>query len=285
MKHCVPLQSIKNFLLFNYMKKLSAVLAVSMITVLSSCSVNQAKIDNSLKKYFDSANVDGCFSMVNNQNGKVTVYNMKLDTERVLPASTFKIVNSLIGLETGRITDEKMVIKWDGVKRWNEDWNKDLTMEQAFKVSAVNYYQEVARRIGRDTMQMWLDSLHYGNMKINGPIDSFWLNNTLKISPDEQLGLVKKLYFDKLPFQKRTQQIVKDVMLQENNTQYKLSYKTGWGYDEMIGWVVGWIEENRHVYFFVLQVRGHDKKMDMATVRMKILKDILTQYGFFKGEM
>jgi beta-lactamase class D len=256
-------------------------------SLFSGCSVNQAKIDNSLKKYFDSAKVDGCFSMVNNQDGAVTVYNMKLDTQRVLPASTFKIVNSLIGLETGRITGADMVIKWDGVKRWNEDWNKDLTMAEAFKVSAVNYYQEVARRIGRDTMKHWLDTLHYGNMDISGPIDSFWLNNTLKISPDEQLGLVKKLYFDKLPFSKTTQQTVRDVMLQENNTLYKLSYKTGWGFDESqnaIGWITGWIEENRHVYFFVLLVKSPDKDIDMRTVRMNILKGILGQYGFFKGE-
>lgn len=253
-----------------------------------SCSVNKAKIDNTIKKHFDSANVDGCFTMVNNQTGAVTVYNMKLDTQRFLPASTFKIVNSLIGLETGRITDEKMLIKWDGVQRWNADWNKDLTMAEAFKVSAVNYYQEVARRIGRDTMKQWIDTLHYGNMNISGPIDSFWLNNTLKISADEQLGLVKKLYFDKLPFQNRTQQIVRDVMLQEDNTQYKLSYKTGWGWDEgknAIGWVTGWIEENRHVYFFTLLIKSTNKDIDMKTVRIKILKNILNQYGFLKGEM
>jgi beta-lactamase class D len=160
-------------------------------------------------------------------------------------------------------------------------------MAEAFKVSAVNYYQEVARRIGRDTMKHWLDTLHYGNMDISGPIDSFWLNNTLKISPDEQLGLVKKLYFDKLPFSKTTQQIVRDVMLQEDNTLYKLSYKTGWGFDESqnaIGWITGWIEENRHVYFFVLLVKSPDKDIDMRTVRLNILKGILGHYGFFKGE-
>lgn len=264
------------------------IIIIFIITIIGSCSVNQAKIDNSLKKYFDSAKLDGCFSMVNNQTGAVTVYNMKLDTQRFLPASTFKIVNSLIGIETGRITDEKMIIKWDGVKRSNDDWNKDLTMAEAFKVSAVPYYQEVARRIGRDTMQRWIDSLHYGNKNISGPIDSFWLNNTLKISPDEELGLVKKLYFDKLPFQKRTQQIVRDVMLQEDNTQYKLSYKTGSGYDEgqnSIGWVVGWVEENRHVYFFTLLLKSADKNIDMKTVRLNILKNILHQYGFLKGEM
>jgi beta-lactamase class D len=266
----------------------SFLLSLFTAGIFSSCTVNKAKINNNLKKYFDSAHVDGCFSLLDNASGTITVYNMTLDTQRVLPASTFKIVNSLIGLQTGKITDEKMIIKWDSVVRWNADWNKDLTMEEAFKVSAVPYYQEVARRIGRDTMKFWIDSLRYGNMNISGPIDSFWLNNTLKISPDEELGLVTKLYFDKLPFNKRAQQIVRDVMLRENNTLYKLSYKTGWGSDEQknaIGWMVGWIEENRHVYFFVTLIKSPDRNIDMTSVRMNITKGILKELGFFKGEM
>jgi beta-lactamase class D len=254
---------------------------------LISCSVNKAKTDNSLKKYFDDNHVDGSFTLLNNANGEITVYNMALDTQRFSPASTFKIVNSLIGLQTGRITDEKMVIKWDGVKRPVEAWNKDMDMTEAFKVSCVPYYQEVARRIGKDTMRQWLDSIGYGNKNISGPIDSFWLNGSLKISPDEQLGLVKKLYFDQLPFRKSVQQIVRDVMLQEDNTAYKLSYKTGWGADDShndIGWVAGWIEENRHVYFFVTFIRAQQNRNDIDTVRINITKGILKQLGFMEGK-
>jgi len=256
--------------------------------LLFSCSTNQGKIDNSLKKYFDENNVDGCFTMLNNATGEVTVYNMSLDTQRFSPASTFKILNSLIGLQTGRITDEKMVIKWDGVKRSPESWNKDMDMAEAFKVSCVPYYQEVARRIGRDTMKMWIDSIGYGNKNIDGPIDSFWLNNKLKISPDEQLGLMKRLYFDQLPFRKSAQQIVRDVMLQENKTAYKLSYKTGWGMDEQnndIGWVTGWIEENNHVFFFVTFVKATKPGTDINVVRMKITEGILKGMGFMEGKM
>ena len=266
---------------------LSFLILTSTFLILSSCSVNKAKIDNSFKKYFDSSKVDGCFSMFDNANGQVTVYNMKLDTQRFTPASTFKIVNSLIGIETGRIVDENMVIKWNGVKSNNPAWDKDLTMKEAFRVSAVPYYQEVARRIGRDTMKYWVDSLHYGNKNISGAIDSFWLNNTLKISPDEQLGLVKKLYFDKLPFHKTTMATVRSVMLMEDSTTYKFCYKTGRAFDDennYIGWVVGWVEENRHVYFFVTLVRTPDHNIDMPTVRMNITKGILRQLGFFKGE-
>lgn len=254
---------------------------------ISSCTVNKAKNDESLKKYFDENKVDGCFTLLNNSDGEITVYNMRYDTMRFSPASTFKIVNSLIGLETGRILDEKMIIKWDGVKRPVEAWNKDMDMTEAFKVSCVPYYQEVARRIGADTMKRWIDSIGYGNKNISGPIDSFWLNNHLKISPDEQLGLVKKLYFDQLPFRKSVQQQVRDVMLQENNTAYKLSYKTGWGYGEdgnALGWMVGWIEENNHVYFFVTFIKAPVHEIDMTSIRMNITKGILKQYGFFEGK-
>ena len=254
----------------------------------SGCALNNVSEDNSLRKYFDDVHVTGCFGLFDNAQGDFTIYNLKRFRDSAyLPASTFKIVNSLIGIQTGVIKDEKMVIPWDGIKRWNPDWNKDLSMAEAFRVSAVPYYQEVARRIGKDTMQRWIDSLHYGNRNISGPVDSFWLNNHLKITPDEQLGLIKKLYFDQLPFYQRTQEIVRGVMLREENANYKLSYKTGWGNSENgheIGWIVGWLEENRHPYFFVLNIESTDPKIDMQNVRINILKNICTQLGFFQGK-
>lgn len=253
----------------------------------NSCSVNKAKIDNNLKKYFDAKKVDGCFTMLNNIDGEIRVYNMALDTFRFTPASTFKIANALIALQTGIVTDENMKIKWDGINRTNKEWNKDLSLKEAFKVSSVPHFQEIAREIGSDTMKHWIDTLSYGNKNMQGPIDSFWLNNQLKISPDEQLGFLKKLYFDQLPFRKTVQQAVREMMLQEDNTMYKLSYKTGWGFDEQknnIGWVAGWIEENRHVYFFVTLVKTPDPAIDMPTVRMNITKDILKELGFLQGK-
>ncbi len=261
--------------------------------LITSCSPNNVTVDNSLQKYFEEQKVTGTFGLYDNGTGQFTIYNLsRFKDSAYLPASTFKIVNSLIGIETGKIVNEKMVIKWDGVVRsfpggdTATAWNKDLTMEEAFKVSAVPYYQEVARRIGKDTMQRWLDSLTYGTRKITTQIDNFWLDNSLKITADEELGLVKKLYFGQLPFQKRTQDIVKKSMLQEDNANYKLSYKTGWGFREngnALGWVVGWIEENKHPYFFVLNVEGNHE-IDLASVRTNILKAILKQNEFFEGK-
>ena len=269
------------FLIFNF----------SLLII--ACSPNNVKIEDGYKKYFDEKNVTGTFGLFDNGTGQFTIYNLsRFKDSAYLPASTFKIVNSLIGIETGRIVNEKMVIKWDGLVRTFPngdtavDWNKDLTMEEAFKVSALPYYQEVARRIGKDTMKFWLDSLKYGNHTIGAEVDKFWIDNSLKITPDEELGVVKRLYFGQLPFQKRTQDIVKKVMLRESNANYKLSYKTGLGFRENgneLGWIVGWIEENNHPYFFVLNVEG-DHNAKLMTARLEILKTILKQQGFFEGK-
>ena len=256
--------------------------------VMFGCSPNNVTTDNSLKKYFDEQKSDGCFALFNNGNGKFTVYNMaRYRDSAFLPASTFKIVNALIGLQTGIITNDSMIIKWDGIKRMNPEWNQDLSMYRAFRLSAVNYFQEVARRIGRDTMQFWLDSLKYGTKKIKASVDSFWLNNSLKITPDEQLGLVKRLYFNQLPFFTNNQETVKNAMLFEDKPLYRLSYKTGLGRKEdgsWLAWVVGWIEENRHPYFFVLNMETKDSTANLINGRMKALRGILTQLGFFEGK-
>jgi beta-lactamase class D len=260
-----------------------------MIVGAISCSQNNVKTDKNLKRFFDENNLYGTFALMNNGTGEFTVHNLRRYRDSsYLPASTFKIVSSLIGLQTGKISSDSMLLKWDGVKRRVEDWNRDLSMYEAFRVSGVWYYQEIARRIGKDTMQLWLDSLGYGTKKITGPVDSFWLNNAVKITPDEELGLVKKLYFHQLPFFKSYQEIVKKAMLFENNANYRLGYKTGWGWtpeNHSLGWIVGWIEENNHPYFFVLNVESKDPNYDMGKVRLKMLKDILKQLGFFEGRM
>ena len=263
------------------MNKISFLFLSFFLFAFGSCTINRAKINNDLKKYFDSSHVDGSFSFLNNQLGNITVYNMKLDTQRVSPGTSFKILNTLIGIQVGKITNENMMVKTDSIGQ------KGISLKEAFNNSLTPYFQAVARQIGKDTMKFWIDSIGYGNKNINGPVDSFWLNNKIKISPDEQLGFTSKLYFDQLPFQKYAQQMVQDVMLQEDNTLYKLSYATGTGVDEnenKIGWVQGWVEENRHVYFFVTLIKSPDKNTDMKTIGIHISKSILKGMGFFKGE-
>jgi beta-lactamase class D len=263
--------------------------------LMAGCRSNNVTVENSFKKYFDENKVYGCFGLWDNAQNQFSIYNLKRFRDTAyLPASTFKIFNSLAALSTGKIFSDTVIVPWDGIYRRSPDgdtmkaWNKDMNMREAFAVSNVGFYQEMARRIGKDTMQMLLDSIKYGNHKIGGPVDSFWLNNSLKITADEELGFVKKLFFKQLPFQNREQEIVKDLMIREKTDKYILAYKTGWGKTEKVtqlGWIVGWIEENRHVYFFSMNVETPDKDVDMIKVRLNILKGILKQMGFFEGRM
>ncbi len=263
------------------------------IVLFASCSMNNIEEDDSLEKYFAKYNTEGTFGMFDNGSGRFTIYNLgRFRDSLYTPASTFKVVNSLIGLHTGVVNSEKDVYKWDGITRSIPEWNQDLIMEQAFRASAVPWFQQLARKIGKDTMQYWLDSIGYARQYKKPVItdlnlDTFWLDNSVRVSADEQLGLMKRLYFDQLPFQKRVHRVVKQMMLQEDNANYKLSYKTGLGITHLgtqIGWVVGFIEENKHIYPFVLQMESKDRNFNMVPVRVEVLKEILKQYGFFEGK-
>ena len=184
------------------------------------------------------------------------------------------------------------------------DWDRDMTMQEAFKVSCVPYYQEIARRIGPGRMQHYLDTAKYGNMTMSGSIDTFWLNNSLQISADEQTGLLKRMYFHELPFAERTQRIVKDMMLQEQTAAYRLYYKTGTATvnGKTLYWVVGFAENIMHVkepegsmnkasfrdypYFFAqnFEMPAGDTTKDWAKVRIDVLHDVLKQYGAIPKE-
>jgi len=262
---------------------------------LGSCSDVRIKEHPEWKQPFDVYGVDGCFEYYDNNKEIAHYCNKEKCAKQVTPASTFKIFNSLVALETSVAPDEQLVIKWDGVARSNPDWNKDMTMAEAFKVSCVPYYQEIARRIGQKEMQHYLDTVQYGNKKTGNVIDSFWLNNTLLISPDEQVGFIKRLYHGELPFSERSQRIVKGMMLQEQSRNYKLYYKTGWGKNgnDNVLWVVGYAERMEelknvetgkiegvpHPYFFALNFTTADTTKDLKQVRTDLLHKMLATAG------
>jgi beta-lactamase class D len=264
-------------------------LVILLAATLGGCASNNVDIDNGLARHFEKEGATGTFGMFDNSRGRFTIYDMERFRRRYSPASTFKIVNALVGLQTGRLTTDSSVIPWDGTVREKPDWNQDLSLYRAFRLSSYGHFQTLARSIGRDTLQYWLDTLKYGNMRIGQQVDAFWLNDTLRISPDEQLGLVKRLYFRQLPFRASVQESVKKMMIQENNATYQLAYKTGLGRTDKgkpLAWVVGWIEESRHVYPFVLNVEMADGKADaLVEARIRILRAILTDIGFFRGRM
>jgi len=188
-------------------------------------------------------------------------YNRDRNATPFLPASTFKILNSLIALETGVIANELSILTWDGVKRSIPDWNRDLNMQTAFEVSAVWFYQVLARRIGPEQMQEWVTKADYGNKDIGKAtdIDTFWLTGNLRITPQEQIQFLRRLHSNELPFSEQAIATVKDIMLVEQTPDYTIRAKTGWAPEAQLGWYVGYVEQAENVYFFATNIIVDDE--------------------------
>lgn len=259
---------------------------------ITSCVKNNVKQRPQYKQFFEKYKLNGTFATYDNVYNEFSVYNLKRFRDSAYsPASTFKIINSLIGIETG-ILDPKEVMKWDGKPKAFKQWEADYAFKEAFQNSVVWYFQDVARRIGKPTMQKYLDSMQYGSKKIIGAVDSFWLNNTLTLTSDEQMGILKRVYFNKLSnlFSSRTMSIVKDAMLMEKTDKYSISYKTGLTIGKNglpLSWIIGWVEHpgaNPTVNFFVLNAEGNVTTDEMINTRKLLLMDLLKEEKLLSKE-
>ena len=248
--------------------------ALLLFVVPGSYASSKWEVRNDFGRYFDSAHVHGGILLYDPIEGKYLVYNRKRCDSAFIPASTYKIFNSLVGLETGAVKDENDTIKWDGTKYDNPEWNHDHTMRSAIKVSAVWFYQEIARRVGYKRMKYYIALAHYGNENIEGGIDQFWLEGKLRITPKQQIDLLNRLYRDKLPFSKRSMAIVRDIMIRQKTNVYIYRSKTGWA--DKIGWYVGYIERAGKPFFFAMNI-DIDNDEDIKariTVTENILKTL-----------
>jgi beta-lactamase class D len=262
-------------------KQLILLLTLTVIG-LTSCKQKQhaTEIRDDFKKYYDQFHVEGYFVLYDQQNNKYILYNQEQAKQTFTPASTFKICNSLIGLETGVIKDESFVIPWDSVTRQNPNWNTDHDLKTAFKNSTVWYYQELARRVGGQQMKYWLDKANYGNADTSGGIDRFWLTGGLRISVEQQIDFLKRLHDNKLPFSQRSLAIVKNIMIAKDTLNYVVRAKTGWGAqgNKDIGWYVGYIETKDNVYYFANCIQSSDlTNKDFANSRIDITYLILEE--------
>lgn len=249
-------------------------------TLVASKTIDTVIVD-SWKKFYDSIGIQGCFVLYSPTDSTVRVFNPERAATRYTPASTFKIFNSLVSLETGVIKDTNEIIKWDGEKRGNENWNKDMNLKEAFRVSCVPCYQELARRAGQPRMQHWLDTVGYGNKVTTPHIDDFWLEKGLEISPYEQIAFLERLYSNALPFSGKTMNTVKEVMLVQN-VPYTMHAKTGWGLrvENSTGWYVGWVEKDGKPYFFANNIEF--SKDNLVHSRIEISLAILRAEGIIK---
>ena len=243
--------------------------------------INDSIIDPQLQKLLDSSKLSGSILIFDVEKGKYFCSNDFALTKKVfLPASTFKVPNTLIGLETG-IININTIFKWDGKKRKLKIWEKDLNLHDAFHASCVPCFQELAEKIGPKRMQEYLNKFEYGNSNISPDnIKVFWLEgNALKITMSDQLAFIKKLYYEKLPVKAENMKILKALMEIETGSNYRLFGKTGWAIrdDYNIGWFVGWALKGERLLFLITNVSPYpDMNMDeFPSQRLKVSKAAL----------
>lgn len=179
-----------------------------------------------------------------------------------LPASTFKIVNTIIALETQVLTDENTIMRWDGKKRRFDFWEKDMTVREAFHASCLPCYQEVARKIGVKRMRTYLKRLQYPHMEVDeNTIDNFWIKGPSRISPLEQILFLQRFYSRQLPISAQTYDKMISIFEKEKNDNYRYFGKTGWSDDNNWnnGWFVGIVDKGGKVYYFALNVEPIDQ--------------------------
>jgi len=214
-----------------------------------------------LGRLFAERSVEGTI-VISSLDGRTEyVHNPARAAQRFLPASTFKIPNSLIALAEGAIADEHEVIPWDGKDRGFSGWNRDQTLATAFRRSCVWAYQALAGRVGTAAYLRHLARLDYGNARTGPDVRTFWLDGDLAISAREQIVFLKKLYREEVPYSREHIRRVKSIMVVEETPDYILRAKTGWAVrpERQHGWYVGWVETRGQVWFFATNIAIREK--------------------------
>ncbi|QZT38826.1 class D beta-lactamase [Halosquirtibacter xylanolyticus] len=270
------------------------------IITFTNCSVKREIYSNMTTHRWETVDAFKEIITLANLDGAILIYDTDKDLfysndfvkakKGQLPASTFKIINSLIAFETGVVRNDSTVIKWDGEKRYLKVWEQDLLFRDAFKYSCVPCYQKIAREIGVERMNHYVKEAHYGKMDINeSTIDHFWLNGKSRITPFQQIALLRKLYDSQLPFSSRSQSLVRQIMVMQKNEEIVLSGKTGWSIDNNHnnGWFVGRLKTTDNTYFFAVNVSPDDRYdiKNFSTDRKKITFAAFQAKGIINKDM
>ncbi len=248
---------------------------------------NSVRVRSNFKKYFDECQVDGSIAIYDNAN-QTWILSDTIGTKReVLPASTFKVINMLIALETGVIKDENEIVKWPGktdtIKYgYRPSIYHNMSVKEAFEVSAGWAFVELSKKIGKERYRSYLTKCRYGNLDLSQSDPDFWTYGKFAISPINQVTFLKELYDGTLPFSKRNIAIVKRVMLTEQKQSYSIRSKTGWTRQDGIntGWWIGYLTTKDNVYFFATRLL-QDRKNNQSSfgkcrkeITLSVLKDL-----------
>ena len=204
--------------------------------------------------------------------------------ERVSPCSTFKITLSLMGYDAGILIDE-VAPTWnfqEGYDDFLASWKQPINPSTWMQYSCVWYSKFLAKQLGIEKMQGYLDGMEYGNKDLSGAsvTDTTWINSSIKISPKEQVHFLKQMIEGNLPISPKAIQMTKEILFKEElGLGWKLYGKTGWSGSDItrdgktlqFGWFVGWIENGDRFFPFAYLIRNDKIQLDQRIPRVKEL--------------
>ncbi len=222
---------------------------------------------------------EGSFVLYDAENDSWQIYNKECATTRITPVSTYKIYSALFGLETGIISPEQSLMKWDGQHHVYESWNSDQTLQSAMQDSVTWYFQAIDRQAGFPAIRDYIEKIGYGNQTVRGNISSYWADSSLGISPIEQIEMLQKFYYNQFGFSPENIRAVKDSIYLYSEENSRIYGKTGTGEVDganTLGWFIGYIEQEDHTYFFATSIQNDDLATGSIAAELthSILSDI-----------
>jgi len=248
-----------------------------LLVVLLLASLAQAE-DPDLARLFARRGLTGTLVLTSLDGSRTFIHNDARAAERFIAASTFKIPNTLIGIEE-KAVDLDSRSPWDGVERPFPGHNRDQTLESAFQVSCLWCYQIIARRVGAAKYPEYIRRMAYGQLREPFDGTEFWLDGSLTISAQEQIAFLRNLVQRKLPFSPRSYDILARIMVADSPPGYTLRAKTGWsgGPHPQVGWYVGTVETPKEVWLFALNIVV--RSPDDLPLRATLVREALTLKG------
>ncbi len=231
------------------------------------------------REHFTAEHVGGTIALLDTADGSLSCSDVPLCKRPTIPASTFKIANSMIALETGVVQDAETKLPWDGKHYSVPEWNQNNTLRTAVQFSCVPCFQAMARQVGERQMAEWLNKLDYGNRDMSGGVDRFWLMGGLRISPIEQIDFLRRFDSGKLPISVRTSETVRDLITLDVGQGYTLFGKTGSAVPpeepEFAMWFVGWLELAARKVYFATLINEHEPGVDARPARRGVTERVL----------
>ena len=222
---------------------------------------------------------EGCFVLYDENKNVYSIYNEKMSRQRVSPDSTYKIYSALAALDAGVISPGKTEIAWDQKQYPFSSWNKDQTLDSAMSSSVNWYFQTLDKKLGKTALQKTLRRIRYGNEDISGGMTSFWLESSLKISPLEQVMLLRDFHQNRLGCSEKAATAVRNSIRLSGGPGRILYGKTGTGNidgHDINGWFIGILKTKDNTYCFALRIEGRDgaSGKEAAQTALKIIRSL-----------